>query len=134
MAEKKEKPERKKTKSDVVRTSDKGRAYITSTFNNTLVTITNEKGDSIGWSSAGAAGFRGTRKSTPFAATSAVEAVVRKAVDKGLRMVDVYIKGPGAGRDAALRAIKSGGLSISSIADITPIPHNGVRAKKKRRI
>jgi len=118
----------------LVETSDKGRAYITSTFNNTLVAITNDKGDTIGWSSAGAAGFRGTRKSTPFAATSAVEAVVRKAVDKGLKMVDVYIKGPGSGRDAALRAIKSGGLSILSISDITPIPHNGVRAKKKRRI
>jgi len=123
-----------KTKSDLVKTSDKGRVYITSTFNNTLVAITNENGDTIGWSSAGAAGFRGTRKSTPFAATSAVESIVKKAVDKGLKMVDVYIKGPGSGRDAALRAIKSGGLSILSISDITPIPHNGVRAKKKRRI
>ena len=111
-----------------------GRAYITSTFNNTLITITNDKGDTIGWSSAGAAGFKGTRKSTPFAATSAMEAVVKKAVAKGLKTVEVYIKGPGSGRDSALRAIKSGGLSISLIADITPIPHNGPRAKKKRRI
>jgi len=117
-----------------VKISDKGRAYITSTFNNTLVAITNDEGNTIGWSSAGAAGFRGTRKSTPFAATSAVEGVVKKAVEKGLKMVDVYIKGPGSGRDAALRAIKSGGLSILSISDVTPIPHNGVRAKKKRRI
>lgn len=123
-----------KTKPNLVKTSDRGRAYITSTFNNTLVAITNDKGDTIGWSSAGASGFRGTRKSTPFAATSAVETVVRKAVNKGLKMVDVYIKGPGSGRDAALRAIKSAGLSILSISDITPIPHNGVRAKKKRRI
>lgn len=117
-----------------VKISNKGKVYITSTFNNTLVTITNDKGDTIGWGSAGASGFRGTRKSTPFAATSAVEPVVRKAVEKGLKTVDVYVKGPGSGRDPALRAIKSGGLSISSIADITPIPHNGVRAKKKRRI
>jgi small subunit ribosomal protein S11 len=113
--------------------TDNGRAYITSTFNNTLITITNDKGDTIGWSSAGSAGFKGTRKSTPFAATSAVEAVVKKAVGKGLKTVEVYIKGPGVSRDSALRAIKSGGLSISLIADITPVPHNGPRAKKKRR-
>lgn len=111
-----------------------GKAFITSTFNNTLVTITNDKGDPISWSSAGAAGFKGTRKSTPFAASSAVEIVSRKAVGKGLKTVDVFVKGPGAGRDSALRAIKTGGLSISLISDITPIPHNGPRAKKKRRI
>ncbi|MBI2613735.1 MAG: 30S ribosomal protein S11 [Candidatus Levybacteria bacterium] len=114
--------------------SGNGRAYITSTFNNTLITITNDKGDTIGWSSAGSAGFKGTRKSTPFAASSAMEAVVKKAVEKGLKTVEVYVKGPGSGRDSALRAIKSAGLSISLIADITPIPHNGPRAKKKRRI
>lgn len=111
-----------------------GRVYITSTFNNTLITITNDKGDAVSWSSAGAAGFKGTRKSTPFAATSAMENAVRKAVAKGLKTVEVYVKGPGAGRDSALRAIKSGGLSIALIADITPVPHNGPRAKKKRRI
>lgn len=120
-------------KSQVVVTSI-GRVYITSTFNNTLITITNDKGDTIGWSSAGSAGFKGTRKSTPFAASSAMEAVVKKAVEKGLKTVEVYVKGPGAGRDSALRAIKSAGLSISLIADITPVPHNGPRAKKKRRI
>jgi len=114
--------------------SSVGRAYITSTFNNTLITITNDKGDTIGWSSAGSAGFKGTRKSTPFAASSAMEDVVKKAVEKGLKTVEVYVKGPGAGRDSALRAIKSAGLSISLIADITPVPHNGPRAKKKRRI
>ncbi len=122
---------RKKT--NVVVTGE-GKVYITSTFNNTLITITNNKGDVIGWSSAGAAGFKGTRKSTPFAATSAMENVVKKAFEKGLKTVEVYVKGPGAGRDSALRAIKSGGLSIALIADITPIPHNGPRAKKKRRI
>ena len=87
--------------------SGNGRAYITSTFNNTLITITNDKGDTIGWSSAGSAGFKGTRKSTPFAASSAMEAVVKKAVEKGLKTVEVYVKGPGSGRDSALRAIKS---------------------------
>jgi small subunit ribosomal protein S11 len=124
----------KKAKKAQVKIASAGRAYITSTFNNTLITITNDKGDTIGWSSAGSAGFKGTRKSTPFAASSAMEAVVKKVVEKGLKTVEVYVKGPGAGRDSALRAIKSGGLSISLIADITPVPHNGPRAKKKRRI
>lgn len=111
-----------------------GKVFITSTFNNTLVSITNDKGDVVAWGSSGASGFKGTRKSTPYAATSAAEGAVRKAVEKGLRSVEIYVKGPGSGRDAALRAIKNGGLSILSIADITPIPHNGPRAKKKRRI
>jgi small subunit ribosomal protein S11 len=124
---------KKAKKSQAVITSI-GRAYITSTFNNTLITITNDKGDPIAWSSAGSAGYKGTRKSTPFAASSAMENVVKKAVEKGLKTVEVYVKGPGAGRDSALRAIKSAGLSISLIADITPVPHNGPRAKKKRRI
>ena len=124
----------KSKKKNSVQVGSNGRAYITSTFNNTIVTITNDKGETIGWSSAGSSGFKGTRKSTPFAATSAAENVAKKAVGKGLKTVEVYIKGPGSGRDSALRAIKSGGLSISLIADITPIPHNGPRAKKKRRI
>ena len=111
-----------------------GRVYITSTFNNTLVTVTTDIGNPIVWSSAGAAGFKGTRKSTPFAASSAAETVSRKAVGMGVKTVDVYVKGPGPGREAALRGIKSGGLSISLIADITPIPHNGPRARKKRRV
>jgi small subunit ribosomal protein S11 len=127
-------PAAKKIKKSNVVVTGNGRAYITSTFNNTLITITNDKGDTIGWSSAGSAGFKGTRKSTPFAASSAMENIVKKAVEKGLKTVEVYVKGPGAGRDSALRAIKSGGLSIALIADITPIPHNGPRAKKKRRI
>jgi small subunit ribosomal protein S11 len=96
-----------------------GRVFITSTFNNTLVTITNAKGDVVAWGSSGSAGFKGTRKSTPYAASSAAEVAVKKAVEKGLKTVDVYVKGPGAGRDAALRAIKNGGLSILSIADNT---------------
>ncbi|MBI2621907.1 MAG: 30S ribosomal protein S11 [Candidatus Levybacteria bacterium] len=132
MAEGVTKKRESKKKTD--RVSENGKVFITATFNNTLVTITNNKGDTIGWSSAGAVGFKGTRKSTPYAATTAVEAVAKKAVLKGLKNVEVYIKGPGAGRDSALRAIKSAGLSISQIADITPIPHNGPRASKKRRI
>jgi len=124
----------KKAKKSQVAISSTGRVYITSTFNNTLITITNDKGDTLAWGSAGSAGFRGTRKSTPFAASSAMDTIVKKAIEKGMKTVEVYVKGPGSGRDSALRAIKSGGLSISLIADITPVPHNGPRAKKKRRI
>ncbi len=114
---------------------EKGRVYITATFNNTLITITDDKGNTLGWGSAGAVGFKGTRKSTPFAATTAVDQVAKRVVSNyGLRSIEVFIKGPGAGRDAALRALKSAGLSISMIADVTPMPHNGVRPKKKRRI
>lgn len=130
------KAEVKKTnsKKKVDRITENGRVYISATFNNTLVTITNNKGETIGWSSAGASGFKGTRKSTPFAATTAVEAVAKKAAAGGMKSVEVYVKGPGSGRDSALRAIKSAGLSIAQIADVTPIPHNGPRASKKRRI
>lgn len=111
-----------------------GNVYITATFNNTLVTITNENGDTLSWSSSGSRGFKGTRKSTPYAASLAVEDASKKAVAKGLKNVDVFIKGPGSGRESALRGVKAGGLSISSITDITPIPHNGPRAQKRRRI
>jgi small subunit ribosomal protein S11 len=118
----------------VKRTVEKGKVFITATFNNTLVTITDEQGNALCWGSSGMAGFKGARKSTPYAATTAVETVSRKAMDMGMRQVEVYIKGPGAGRDAALRGLKSVGLAITLIADITPIPHNGVRPKKKRRV
>lgn len=111
-----------------------GRVYVTATFNNTLVTITDLNGNAIACGSSGASGFKGARKSTPFAATTTVEQVGKKALDLGLREVEVYIKGPGAGRDAALRALKTLGLGINLIADITPIPHNGPRPKKKRRV
>lgn len=114
---------------------EKGRVYIAATFNNTLITVTDERGNTLGWGSAGNVGFKGTRKSTPFAATTAVDQVVKKVIAAtGLRSVEVYMKGPGAGRDAALRALKNAGLSISMIADVTPMPHNGVRPKKKRRV
>lgn len=114
---------------------ERGKVFITATFNNTLITITDEKGNVIVWSSSGNVGFKGTRKATPFAATTAVDQIAKKAITNyGLRSVEVYIKGPGAGREAALRALKSAGLTISLIADVTPMPHNGVRPKKKRRV
>lgn len=117
-----------------VRVPSEGHVYVTATFNNTLVTITDTHGNALVWGSAGAAGFKGARKSTPYAATTAVDQVVRKAMDMGLRSVDVFIKGPGSGRDGAIRALKAAGISISSISDVTPIPHNGCRPKKKRRV
>ena len=123
-----------KSTKKINRITENVKVYITATFNNTLVTFTNNKGDTVGWSSAGAAGFKGTRKSTPFAATTAVENVAKKAAAAGMKTVEVYIKGPGAGRDSALRAIKTAGISITQIADVTPIPHNGPRPSKKRRI
>ena len=112
-----------------------GKIYVSATFNNTLVTITDLDGNVIGWGSAGLTGFKGTRKATPYAATTAVEETLKKAKDEfGLKEVEVYIKGPGTGRDAALRAIRGAGLAMSLIADITPIPHNGPRPKKRRRV
>jgi small subunit ribosomal protein S11 len=127
-----EKQSRKKQSRLIVTTH--GKVYITATFNNTLVTVTNAQGDTVSWSSSGERGFKGTRKSTPYAASLAVESAVRKAVELGMKTADVFIKGPGAGRDSSLRAIKAGGLSITSIADITPIPHNGPRPKARRRV
>jgi small subunit ribosomal protein S11 len=121
-------------KKSTLQVSEHGRIYVTATFNNTLVSITNDKGDTISWSTSGNVGFKGTRKSTAYAASQAVESAAKKALGKGLKAVDVFVKGPGSGRDSSLRAINSAGLSISSISDITPIPHNGPRAKKKRRI
>ncbi len=110
-----------------------GKVYVSASFNNTIVTLTDEGGNTLGWASAGNVGFKGTRKATPFAATSAVEKVIKKAKEDGLKEVEVYIKGPGPGRDAALRAIKAVGVKISLIADVTPMPHDGPRPKKKRR-
>lgn len=117
-----------------VSVSENGKIFISATFNNTLVTITNSKGDTISWSSSGSKGFKGTRKSTPYAASLAVEDAAKRAVAQGLKSVEIYVKGPGSGRDSALRAIKASGMSISQIADVTPIPHNGPRPKKKRRV
>ncbi|KKS95221.1 MAG: SSU ribosomal protein S11P [Microgenomates group bacterium GW2011_GWC1_43_13] len=112
-----------------------GRIYISASFNNTLVTITNAQGETLAWGSSGASGFKGTRRATPYAATTAVESVLNKAKnDFGVNEVEIYVKGPGAGRDAALRAVRAAGVRISLIADITPVPHNGPRPKKKRRV
>lgn len=111
-----------------------GRVCVTATFNNTLVTITDGEGNTLLAGSSGASGFKGARKSTPYAATTTVENVGRKAWDQGMRKIEVYIKGPGAGRDAALRALKTIGFDITLIADVTPIAHNGPRPKKKRRV
>jgi len=122
-----------KKKSGAVVT-DHGRVYVTATFNNTLITVTNDKGDALGWSSSGARGFKGARKSTPYAASIAAEEVVKRLVEKGLKSVDVFVKGPGSGRDSSLRGIKSAGPVIQSIQDVTPMPHNGPRSKKKRRV
>jgi len=112
-----------------------GKIYISASFNNTLVTITNAGGETLCWSSSGASGFKGTRRATPYAATTAVETVLNKAKnDFGVTEVEIYVKGPGAGRDAALRAVRAAGVKIALIADITPVPHNGPRPKKKRRV
>jgi small subunit ribosomal protein S11 len=111
-----------------------GRVYVTATFNNTLITITDKVGNALLWGSAGAAGFKGARKSTPFAATTTVDQVIRDAMSRGLQNVDVFIKGPGSGRDGAIRALKAAGVGITSISDVTPIAHNGCRPKKKRRV
>lgn len=111
-----------------------GVAHIQATFNNTIITITDPVGNVISWSTAGAKGFKGSRKSTPFAAQIAAEDCVKKAQEHGLRSVEVYVKGPGSGRESALRALQSAGLVISFIKDVTPIPHNGCRPPKRRRV
>ena len=117
------------------KTVENGKVYISASFNNTLVTVTDETGKTLAWGSSGSAGFKGTRKSTPFAATTAVEKVLKKVKEEhGVKEVEIYVKGPGTGRDAALRAIRSAGIKISLTADMTPIPHNGPRPKKKRRV
>jgi len=111
-----------------------GKIYISASFNNTIVTVTDNSGKTLNWSSSGHSGFKGTRKSTPFAATTAVEKVLSKTrSENGISEVDVFVKGPGPGRDASLRAIRASGIKIRMIADTTPIPHNGPRPKKKRR-
>lgn len=113
---------------------EKGQAHIQSTFNNTLVTLTDMDGNALSWSSAGSLGFKGSRKSTPFAAQSAAETATKAALEHGLKTVEVYVKGPGAGREAAIRALQAAGLEITLIKDITPIPHNGCRPPKRRRV
>ena len=113
---------------------DKGEAHIHSSFNNTIVTITDTNGNTISWGSAGGLGFKGSRKSTPFAAGEVAETAAKAAMEHGLKTVEVYVKGPGAGREAAIRALQSAGLELSSIKDVTRIPHNGCRPPKRRRV
>jgi small subunit ribosomal protein S11 len=122
-------PRRKQKKA-----SAKGQAYIQSTFNNTIVTITDAEGNAFGWSSAGTVGFKGTKKGTPFAATVAAQNVARRALDAGMRRVDVFVRGPGGGRETAIRALSASGLEIGSIRDVTSLPHNGCRPRKRRRV
>lgn len=135
----------KKTKSKTTKIKSKGskrelkklthaKAYVKATFNNTIVTVADSEGHTLAWGSAGASGFKGARKATPYAATSTIENVAKKIKEMGVSSIEVYIKGPGPGRDSAIRAIKAAGLEISMIADVTPIPHNGPRATKRRRV
>jgi small subunit ribosomal protein S11 len=130
MPEKKKSRARRRERKSVPR----GRAYIQSTFNNTLITMTDPNGNVVAWSSAGSAGFKGSRKSTPYAAQMAAEAAARRAMEHGMRQVDVFIRGPGSGREAAIRSLQAAGISILSIRDVTPIPHNGCRPPKRRRV
>ena len=113
---------------------EKGAAHIRSTFNNTLVTITDLAGNAVSWASAGGLGFRGSKKSTPFAAQMAAETAAKAAMEHGLKSVEVFVKGPGAGREAAIRALQATGLDVTLIKDVTPIPHNGCRPPKRRRV
>lgn len=130
MADEKGKSSKKKLK----RVSPEGVAHIYSSFNNTIITLTDLSGNVISWSSAGVQGFKGSRKSTPFAAQVAAENAARKAKDLGLKKIEVFVKGPGSGREAAIRSLQSVGLEISTIRDVTPIPHNGCRPPKRRRV
>ena len=113
---------------------DKGAAHIRSTFNNTIVTITDTAGNALSWASAGGLGFRGSKKSTPFAAQMAAETAAKAAMEHGLKSVEVYVKGPGSGREAAIRALQAAGLDVTMIKDVTPVPHNGCRPPKRRRV
>lgn len=129
MAEKKTRTRRREKKNVPV-----GKAYISSTFNNTVITLTDPSGAVLSWASAGTVGFKGSRKSTPYAAGLAAENAARKAMDHGLRQVEVHVKGPGSGREAAIRSLQASGLQVTSIRDVTPMPHNGCRPPKRRRV
>ena len=113
---------------------EKGQVHISSSFNNTMVTVTDTQGNAISWASAGGLGFRGSKKSTPFAASEAAETAAKAAMEHGLKQVEVYVKGPGAGREAAIRSLQATGLEVNMIKDVTPIPHNGCRPPKRRRV
>ena len=123
-----------RSKKKVRKNIEYGVAHISSTFNNTIVTITDKGGNALSWASAGGLGFRGSRKSTPFAAQQAAEVAAKAAMEHGLKTVEVYVKGPGAGREAAIRSLQATGLEVNMIKDVTPIPHNGCRPPKRRRV
>jgi len=125
---------RKRTRRRVKKNIERGQAHIKSTFNNTVVTLTDLHGNAISWATAGKLGFKGSRKSTPFAAQMAAEAAAKDAMEHGLKTIEVYVKGPGAGREAAIRSLQAAGLEVSLIKDVTPIPHNGCRPPKRRRV
>ena len=127
-------PKKKKGKKKARRIDANGVAHIQATFNNTIVSITDSTGGVIAWSTAGKSGFKGSKKSTPFAAQLAASASAKEAIDQGLRKVEVWVKGPGAGREAAIRSLQAAGLEITAIKDVTPIPHNGCRPPKRRRV
>ena len=127
-------PKPKKTKRKEKKNVPHGQAHIKSTFNNTIVAITDLEGNSLSWASAGNVGFKGSRKSTPFAAQLAAEAASKRAQEHGVRKVDVYVKGPGSGRETAIRSLQASGLEILGIIDVTPVPHNGCRPRKRRRV
>ncbi len=128
------KPKRVVKKKRIKKDIPSGIAYIQSTFNNTIITITDLSGNTVSWSSSGVQGFKGSRKSTPFAAQLAAEDAAKKAMEHGVKSIAVYVKGPGAGREAALRSLMSAGFRVSLIRDVTPVPHNGCRPPKKRRV
>ncbi|MDI3546792.1 MAG: small subunit ribosomal protein [Halanaerobiales bacterium] len=124
----------RKRKKKIKRNIEKGQAHIRSTFNNTIITITDTEGNVVAWSSSGKVGYQGSRKSTPFAAQMAAEDAAQQAMDQGLKEVEIYVKGPGSGRESAIRSLQAAGLNVSLIKDITPIPHNGCRPPKRRRV
>ena len=134
MAKKVSTTAKKVTKKRVKKNVERGQAHIQSSFNNTIVTISDTQGNAVSWASAGELGFRGSKKSTPFAAQSAAETAAKAAMEHGMKSVEVYVKGPGQGREAAIRALQSAGLEVTMIKDVTPIPHNGCRPPKRRRV
>lgn len=134
MAKKKDGGSSSRSSKKPKRTLSHGKVYIHATFNNTIVTVTDVQGNAVAWASAGTAGFKGSRKSTPYAARMAAEQVIRDTIPMGLQEVDVLVKGPGPGREAAIRAVQGTGIKVRSISDVTPIPHNGCRPPKKRRV
>ncbi len=134
MAEAKKEATKKRARRREKKSIPRGRAYIRSTFNNTLVTLTDSNGNVVSWASSGGSGFKGSRKSTPFAAQMAAETAAKKAMEHGMQTIEVFVNGPGSGREAAIRSLQGAGLTVTTIRDVTPIPHNGCRAPKRRRV